>query len=402
MATTRYSARHLLDTIKRIHKISDLHLLLETVLHEARQFVGADAGTLYLRQNDRLYFNYIENDTLFPEGRAPDKHVYSENSIPVDKSSLAGYCAATGEPLLIDDVYDIRSDVSYSFNPTYDRKTSYKTQSILVVPLERSDRETVGVLQLINKKGDNGRIVPFSTDDRVFISYFAQHAAEATEKADLGRQMIMRMVEMAEVRDPHESMQHARRVGDYSLELYDAWARRHGVPLNQRMLKKDMFRTAAVLHDVGKAALTDRILQKKGELNHEERLEMYKHTVYGARLFRNKESGWDRIAFEVALNHHERWDGSGYPGYIKDIYAPVREFGRGKRGREIPLSARIVAVADVYDALISEREYKEAWDQKAAQMYIRKNAGRLFDPEIVECFLDLGDVLDAIKGKHAA
>ncbi|MFP4065865.1 MAG: GAF and HD-GYP domain-containing protein [Spirochaetaceae bacterium] len=402
MAPTRYSARHLLDTIKRIHKISDLHLLLETVLHEARLFVRADAGTLYLRQNDRLYFNYIENDTLFPEGRAPDKHVYSENSIPVDKGSLAGYCAATGEPLLIDDVYDIRSDVSYSFNPSYDRKTSYKTQSILVVPLERSDRETVGVLQLINKKGDNGRVVPFSTDDRVFISYFAQHAAEATEKADLARQMIMRMVEMAEIRDPHESMQHARRVGDYSLELYDAWARRHGVPLNQRMLKKDMFRTAAVLHDVGKAALTDRILQKKGELNHEERIEMYKHTVYGARLFRNKESGWDRIAFEVALNHHERWDGSGYPGYINDIYAPVREFGRGKRGREIPLSARIVAVADVYDALISEREYKEAWDQKAAQMYIRKNAGRLFDPEIVECFLELGDVLDAIKGKHAA
>jgi HD-GYP domain-containing protein (c-di-GMP phosphodiesterase class II) len=398
----KYSARYLLDTIKRINKISDLHLLLESILHEARTFVGADAGTLYLRQGDRLYFNYIENDTLFPEGEAPDKYVYSENSIPVDKGSLAGYCAATGEPLIIDDVYDIHSNVSYSFNPAYDKKTSYKTTSILVVPLERSDHEIVGVLQLINKMDEKGHVVPFSTDDRVFISYFAQHAAEATEKADLARQTIMRMVEMAEIRDPHESMQHARRVGDYSLELYDSWAKRHGVPLNQRMVKKDMFRTAAILHDVGKAALTDRILQKRGEFNEQEKLEMYKHTIYGARLFRNKESGWDRIAFEVTLNHHERWDGSGYPGHIKDIYAPVNAFGRGKRGKEIPLSARIVALADVYDALISKREYKDAWDTKAAQVYIRKHAGSLFDPEMVDCFLDIGSTLEAIREKYAA
>ena len=126
-------------------------------------------------------------------------------------------------------MYDIPSRVSYAFNPAYDKKTSYKTTSILVVPLERSDKQIVGVLQLINKKNDQGRVLPFSGDDRVFISYFAQHAAEATERADLARQQVMRMVELAEVRDPHESMQHARRVGDYSLELYDQWAKRHGV-----------------------------------------------------------------------------------------------------------------------------------------------------------------------------
>lgn len=399
---SKYSARYLLDTIKRINKISDLHLLLESILHEARHFVGADAGTLYLRHGDRLYFSYIENETLFPQGEAPDRYVYSENSVPVDKSSLAGYVATTGEPLMIDDAYDIPPSVSYAFNPAYDKKTSYKTTSILVVPLERSDQQVVGVLQLINKKTEDGAVVPFSTDDRVFISYFAQHAAEATEKADLSRQMIMRMVELAEVRDPHESMVHARRVGDYSLELYNEWARRHGVPLSQRMVKKDMFRTAAILHDLGKAALTDAVLQKNGEFNHEEKLQMYAHTIYGARLFQNKDSAWDRIAFEVTLNHHERWDGSGYPGRIDDINAPVTGFGRGKRGKEIPLSARIVAIADVYDALISKRAYKEPWDRKAAQIYVRKHAGTLFDPELVECFLEIGEVFDAIIDKHAA
>jgi len=391
------TVRDLLETIKKVHNISDLSILLETILHEARLFVSADAGTLYIVADDRLYFNYIENDTLFPEGNSKDKYVYSNNSISLDRSSLAGYVATTGEPLLIDDVYDIRSEVSFSFNPQYDRMTSYKTQSILVVPLSRSDGAVLGVLQLINKKNSDAKVVPFSTDDRLFISYFAQHAADAMERADLSRQMVMRMVEMAELRDPHESMQHARRVGEYSVELFDRWAAAHGLPLNERMLKKDIFRAAAILHDVGKVALTDDILSKQGEFSDAEKIEMYKHTIYGARLFRKRNSVWDRIAYEVVLNHHERWDGSGYPGHIGDLYSPDIRLGEGKKGKEIPLSARIVAVADVYDALTSKRAYKEAWSEDSALVYMRKQSGKLFDPELVERFLEMRDILHAIK-----
>ena len=397
------TARELLDAIRRITEVTDINILLERVLREARLFAGADAGTLYLRQGEELYFSYIENDTLFPEGstsNAKDKYVYSNNSVPIDRQSLAGYVASTGEPLMIDDVYDIQSSVSYSFNPYYDKVTNYKTTSILVVPLVLGESKVVGVLQLINKQDATGRVVSFTADDRVFITYFAQHAANAIQRADLSRQMIMRMVEMAEIRDPHESMQHARRVGDYSLELYDRWAQAHGVPLNERIFKKDIFRTAAILHDVGKVALADRLLHKKDEFTQEDKVEMYRHTIYGARLFRNKGSIWDRIAYEVVLNHHERWNGSGYPGHVKDLYHNVA-FGKGKQGKEIPLSARIVVIADVFDALISERSYKEAWNVETALTFIRKQSGKLFDPELVQHFLAIQDVLQAIIEKHA-
>lgn len=397
----RKSARAFLTAVKRIHNVGDLNILLEGILHEARLFASADAGTLYTVREGRLFFSYIENDTLFPHGDTKEKYVYSNNSIPLDKGSIAGYVGTTRESLLIDDVYDIRSNVSYSFNPTYDRKTSYKTQSLLVVPLTRSDRAVLGVLQLINKKNSAGAVVPFSADDRMYITYFAQHAADALEKADLSRQMVMRMVEMGELRDPHESIQHARRVGDYSLELYDAWAQKNGIELGERTLKKDIFRAAAILHDVGKVGLDTRILQKQGEFTEKEKREMYKHTIYGARLFKNMNSAWDRIAYEVVLNHHERWNGTGYPGHIKDIHAKQIQFGPGKKQKEIPLSARIVAIADVYDALTTSRSYKDAWPEDAARTYLRKQAGKLFDPDLVEVFLGLREVLAAIRYKYA-
>jgi response regulator RpfG family c-di-GMP phosphodiesterase len=269
-----------------------------------------------------------------------------------------------------------------------------------VVPLATSENRILGVLQLINALDDEGNPVSFSVNDRLFISYFAQHAAGAIEKAELSRQMVLRMVEMAELRDPFETIPHAKRVGDYSLELYDKWAIRHNIPLNERNIKKDMFRTAAILHDVGKVAIADSILQKRGELNHEEKLEMQKHTIYGARLFTRKNSHWDKIAAEVALNHHERWDGTGYPGYTVDVHSAEIEYGPGKRGKDIPLSARIVAISDVYDALISKRAYKEPWKEETALTYIKRQAGKQFDPELVEIFLTMGEIIQAIRSKY--
>ncbi len=132
--------------------------------------------------------------------------------------------AKTGEPILIDDVYHIQSDVSFSFNPAFDQSTNYRTQSILGVPLKTRDNEIVGVLQLINAKNESGEVVAFSMQDRLFISQFALNAADAIEKARLSREMVLRMVELAELRDPFETSQHAKRVGAYSVELYEKWA----------------------------------------------------------------------------------------------------------------------------------------------------------------------------------
>ena len=390
----------LFRTIETLYSIKDLDSLLENVLTEARRFVNADAGTVYLASKGFLYFSFVQNDTLF-RGETKDRYISTDSALPIDKKSLAGYVAKTGDPILIDDVYHIQSDISVSFNPSYDKQMNYKTRSILAVPLKTRDNEIVGVLQLINAKADTGEVGAFSMQDRLFISQFALSAADAIERARLTREMVLRMVELAELRDPFETSEHAKRVGAYAVELYEKWALRRGVSAREIKKVRDVLRTAAMLHDVGKVAVSDVILKKPSQLSYDEKLAMRMHSVLGARLFRRTNSFWDYMAAEVALNHHENWDGSGYPGRIEDIYADKIYMGPGKQGAEIPLTARIVSVADVYDALISERAYKKEWRQEHAMRYIRYQAGKKFDPELVTIFLKMGDVLAAIQKKYA-
>ena len=131
---------------------------------------------------------------------------------------------------------------------------------------------------------------------------------------------------------------------------------------------------AAPLHDIGKIGVPDRILQKEGPLEPEERQEMEKHVLYGKQLLEQAETLlgttlFTQTAKEIAYNHHEWWDGSGYP--------------EGRQGEEIPLSARLMAVADVYDALASARCYKDAIPHQEVIDAIREDAGRHFDPEVV-------------------
>jgi response regulator RpfG family c-di-GMP phosphodiesterase len=390
----------LFRTIETLFTIKDLDSLLENVLTEARQFVNADAGTIYLAARGFLYFSFVQNDTLF-RGETKDKYISSGASLPVDKASLAGYVAKTGETILIDDVYHIQSEVSFSFNPAFDQKTSYRTRSILCVPLKTRENEVVGVLQLINAKNESGDVVAFSMQDKLFISQCAQNAADAIEKARLSREMVLRLVELAELRDPFETSRHAKRVGAYSVELYEKWALRRNVSAREIRKVRDVLRTAAILHDVGKVAVSDIILKKPRELTYDEKMSMRLHTVLGARLFKRTTSFWDYMSAEVALNHHENWDGSGYPGRIEDLYAEKIYMGPGKQGTEIPLSARVVAIADVYDALVSERAYKKGWHQEHALRYIRYQAAKKFDPELVAIFTQMGELLTAISKKYA-
>jgi putative nucleotidyltransferase with HDIG domain len=389
----------LFRTIETLYSIRDLDSLLERVLTEARQFVGADAGTIYLAARGYLYFSFVQNDTLF-RGETKDKYIPSGAALAIDKGSLAGYVAKTGETILIDDVYHIQSSVSFSFNPAFDQKTSYHTRSILCVPLKTRDNEIVGVLQLINSKNEKGDVVAFSVQDELFISQFALNAADAIEKARLSREMVLRMVELAELRDPFETSQHAKRVGAYAVELYEHWAHRRGISPREIRKVSDVLRTAAILHDVGKIAVSDVILKKPSGLTYDETITMRQHTVLGARLFRRTTSFWDYMSAEVALNHHENWDGTGYPGHIENIFASKVYMGPGKKGTEIPLSARVVTIADVYDALVSQRAYKKGWRQELALRFMRYQAGKKFDPELVSIFLKMEELLVAIAKKY--
>ena len=399
LAAPARDAVAVLEAIQSLAQIRDLDTMLEQVLLHARRLVRADAGTIYIRAKNRLYFSYVQNDTLFA-GQTPDsRYIYSSNTLPIDRSSLAGYVAATGESLIIDDVYDIRSTVSYSFNPEYDARTNYRTKSILTVPLLARGGTLVGVLQLINALDDSGAVVSFSYHETQYAIQFAQNAADAIERARLSRDMVLRLVQLSGLRDPYETSRHARRVGAYSVELYDRWATEQNMPRSEIKVNREIIRTAAMLHDVGKVAISDSILRKGRSLSDEEHRAMQLHTIYGARLFRRPDSPYDQVARDIALNHHERWDGTGYPGHVEDIFARKVRVGRPKRGTEIPVTARIVTIADTYDALMSRRAYKEPWPEERVIHYMETEAGGQFDPDLVRLFLEMLDVIHSITRK---
>ena len=394
-------AAGVLAVIEELNQIRDLDTLLERVLLRARQLVAADAGTLYLRAGNELYFSFIQNDTLFLGQTEKSRYVFSANSLPINRQSLAGYVAETREPLVIDDVYDIRSSVTYSFNPAFDKKSNYRTGSMLIVPLLTRENALVGVLQLINAKDSGGKTVPFSYQDRVFAAQFAHQAADALDRASLTRQMVLHLVELSALRDPFETPAHANRIGAYSLELYERWAARTGVSEKDIRANGEIIRTAAMLHDVGKSAISENILRKQSNLTDKEHKRMQLHTLYGARLFKNDDSPWEVMAREISLSHHERWDGTGYPGHTSSIFEKSIKIGRPRRGDETPVSARIVAIADVYDALVSPRAHKSAWKEQDVLTQLRAEAGKRFDPTLVELFLGMNDTVRSIRRKYS-
>jgi HD-GYP domain-containing protein (c-di-GMP phosphodiesterase class II) len=388
--------RRIIDFGFELSHIKDIDLLLEKVLSEARIFTNCDAGSIYVREGQNLKFSYAQNDTMqkqLPQGK---KLPYSSFTVPINNNSIAGYVATNGTILNIADVYEVMGDLfPFSFNRSYDDLTGYRTCSMLTIPLKNFRGDIIGVLQLINAMSKNAEVKPFSHYDEDLIIYFANGAATAIERAKMTREIILRMNKMAELRDPKETGLHVNRVAAYSVALYEAWAAKHGLPQNEIDKNRDVLRMSAMLHDVGKVAISDTILKKPGRFTPEEFQVMKLHTLFGANLFADIYSEFDESAALVAINHHERWDGKGYPGYI-DLqtneplpgYETEDGTARGKLGEETPLFGRIVALADVYDALSCRRCYKEAWEEDRVLETIREESGKQFDPELVELFLN--------------
>jgi HD-GYP domain-containing protein (c-di-GMP phosphodiesterase class II) len=389
----------ILQVMERLSRIKDLHALLDEVLLQARRLTRADAGSIYLIENGVLNFSYIHNDTLF-EASGVSRYLYANHTLPVDNRSLAGYTALTGKPLLIDDAYHLPPGMPFTFNDAFDRHSGYRTRSILAVPLVTSTGKTVGVMEIINPLKDDRSPSAFLPADLLLFSHFAHNAAAAIERAMMTREIILRMIRMCELRDPKETGVHANRVGAYAAELYHQWSLTQGLAEADIKQQKDLLRIAAMLHDLGKVAISDLILKKPAKLDPAEFRIMQYHTIFGARLFQNQASDLDALCAEIALNHHEKWDGSGYPGKIDDIYQDQPPLGDGKRGEEIPIAGRIVALADVYDALVNQRVYKVPWSEAMTLDYIKDQSGQHFDPEVVDAFLAIYDVIAAIRDKY--
>ena len=204
--------------------------------------------------------------------------------------------------------------------------------------------------------------------------------------------VIFGLAKLAESRDP-DTGHHLERISAYSTRLATALRMRPGFERTVTPAFVRLLGISSVLHDIGKVGLQDTVLLKPGRLNDEERKKMQEHTLVASACLKEIEhrlgaSNFLQTAREIALHHHERWDGNGYPA--------------GLAGEAIPLAARIVTVADVYDALSSKRVYKDAYPHDECVRLIREGAGTQFDPDLVEVFLIIEADFAAISQRFTA
>lgn len=200
-------------------------------------------------------------------------------------------------------------------------------------------------------------------DQNLLLEQKVRERTAALEETQI--EILERLALAAEYRDD-DTGEHTKRVGQMSAQIAQAL----GLPEPE----VELIRRASPLHDVGKIAIPDSILLKPGKLTPEEFDIMRKHTALGAKMLSGGRFPLLQRAEEIALTHHERWNGTGHLGL---------------QGKAIPIAGRIVTVADVFDALISERPYKEAWPPTEAIEEIQRQSGRQFDPQVVDAFLQV-------------
>ena len=193
------------------------------------------------------------------------------------------------------------------------------------------------------------------------------------------KETLMRLARAGEHKD-YDTAMHLQRMSLYSKILAEA--------IGLSAEEAELIELASPLHDIGKIGIPDSILLKKGPLDPAELITMRTHPIIGYEILQNSPSKYLQMGGEIALAHHERFDGTGYPYGIK--------------GKDIPLSARIVALADVLDALTSVRPYKEAWTMNQALDYISAESGKHFDPELVNTLLAIRGSIEKIHAEHAS
>ena len=364
----------------------DLNELLDLILTEARELTNADAGSIYLLEGDVLRFVSSQSQTLFDRlGEEKARALFEEFTMPLNKGSIAGYVGVTRQLVNLKDVYNIPPTYDFKFNPAWDEANNYRCVSMLALPMISSEDKVVGVLQLINARSEDGQIIPFAKEYEQIIGAFASQAAVAIVNAQLHKQLeeahldtVFRLSVAAEYRDK-ETANHVKRVSEYSALI--------GRQIGLAEKEIDILYWSSAMHDVGKLGIPDAILQKPGKLTPEERRTMEYHTLLGAYILRNAKSPLLRAAQLVALTHHEKFNGRGYP--------------QGLHGENIPLFGRITAIVDVFDALSSRRVYKPPFPEEKVLKIMNEEKGEHFDPYLVDAFLSDMDAVRAIQHRLA-
>ncbi len=373
--------------------VQDVDTLLTRLLTEAGHAFHCEAGSILLVEDGALVFRH----TLNSEEGAIDRLLIRPDDptrLPIDRTSMAGAAALEGM-VVVRDAYDIPESEPFRFNPAMDRLTGLRTRAVVSVALRSNQEELLGVLQLINPRDpESGRPIEFSAEDQALVRNFASLAAVALERSNLTRTLVLRIMGIAELHDPKETGAHIRRVSQVAARLFVSWASRKGWTEDRILKELDTLRPAAMLHDVGKVGITDAILKKAGPLTDDERSRMKTHTTIGAKAaLKGQRTAFDLAVRDVTLYHHAKWDGTGYPTHA-ELVETLQALGVDAsgvpepRGEGIPMVGRLVAIADVFDALMSRRAYKPAWSPAEVRAEFERSAGNHFDPELVQLLLE--------------
>lgn len=353
----------ILSSISEIAETRDIDALLMQFSKMAHRLVPSDRCTVWIHDAVR--------GVLW--SRVAD-------GIPrIETSADEGFVGAvlhSGESTIINDVY---SDPR--FNPEIDKRTGYTTRNMITIPLKNSDGEILGVFQAVNKLENKY----FTEDDLnllLFVTVYIGREIDAAllreELEATQREIIYTLAEAGEMRS-QEMGNHVKRVSEYCGLIGEL------IGLTDKEIQ--LIKAASPLHDLGKIAIPDSILLKPGKLTSEERVIMNTHAELGYNMLKHSQRKAFVAAATIAYEHHEKWDGTGYP--------------QGLKGEDIHIFGRISAVADVYDALANARCYKPAWENERVVTLFKEERGRHFDPQIVDVFLGNQERFFAINRKYA-
>jgi GAF domain-containing protein len=354
----------------------DRQQVFDGVLRQVRKTARAEAGCLYVLRKDGLQLVAAQNDRLDPSQVNP---LLKEAEVSGSTDSLAGFVAATSQVVHVPDADGPPNGRPFDLSRHFEA-AGYRTKSVLAVPLVRPHGPCLGVLELINRGSPEGRVVAFPETEANALRPLADMAAATIHHVLLQEELrashldtIMRLSVIVEERD-HAATEHVRRVSQTAALLARA------LGLDDRTV--ELVECASPMHDIGKIGIPEAILHKTEPLTADERRAIEQHTVIGADILGQPENDLVTMAHQIALSHHERWDGKGYP------YALA--------GKDIPVCGRIVALADAFDVLLAARCYKEAYTLAKVLIILQSERGKQFDPDAVDAFFGvLDDVLKA-------
>ncbi|MEK3909760.1 HD domain-containing phosphohydrolase [Paenibacillus sp. FSL H7-0331] len=345
------------DYAAKIANERRLDHLIMLMADMGREMVVSDRCTVWLidKQNNELYSTVA--------------HGVPQLRLPRD-AGLVGHSITTGQPIFIEDAYVNTEfkDVLESGAIAMDLKTGYRTKALMVIPFRNNEGEIMGAYQAVNKLTAEEQ---FSKKDLEHLTLAASYAGKSLESALLSneieetqKEIIFTMGEIGESRSK-ETGNHVKRVAEYSYILAKQLGMSHE--------EAELLKIASPMHDIGKVAIPDSVLKKPGKLTDEEFDIMKAHTNIGYGLLKNSSRRILKTAAIVAHQHHEKWNGRGYP--------------QGIQGEEIHIYGRITAIADVFDALGSERVYKQAWELDRILNLFKEERGQHFDPMVVDAFM---------------